>query len=138
MNREIKFRAWDKKRKCIIGTDYSNNWGNSCDEWYADTDRMGIEGIEDLNKDENIELMQFTGMNDLNGKLIYEGDIVKCMTDWNLTTSEMIGQVIFHQGTFKVKGRVFFNTDGFERQFAICELWSISIIGNIYENKGLV
>ena len=58
MNREIKFRAWDKENKVMMGG-VSLYFSNG--EW----------------KDEKVELMQFTGLYDSKGVEIYEGDIVR-------------------------------------------------------------
>ena len=69
--REIKFRAWDKRRKkmfkrvtqIMFGIPY--NLVQMVDSFSA------IENTTD------VELMQFTGLLDKNGNEIYEGDILK-------------------------------------------------------------
>lgn len=58
--REIKFRAWDKK------------WLFMTYPCTLEDIKNGFEGIFGKNKD----LMQYTGLKDKNGKEIYEGDIV--------------------------------------------------------------
>ena len=63
MSREIKFRVWDLDNK----------------EWYHSTQlviRPYSGSITDGATTPNTELMQFTGLNDKNGKEIYEGDIL--------------------------------------------------------------
>lgn len=60
MTREIKFRAWDKYRKCMIGSDYPNNWGNRKEEWYEDVAKMDLTGIENISNHLDYEVMQFT------------------------------------------------------------------------------
>jgi hypothetical protein len=63
MNRPIKFRAWDRENKKMITVFDSE---------------IKIHWTGELMANKNLELMQFTGLLDKNGKEIYEGDIL-----WN-------------------------------------------------------
>lgn len=60
MDREIKFRAWNKNRKMITGNHPIWEWG-------------GASRIEKR----NLILMQYTGLKDKSGNEIYEGDILQ-------------------------------------------------------------
>lgn len=108
MNREIKFRAWSKESNCFVqsGVQFNNT-------------KMELEAV-------GVELMQYTGLKDKNGKEIYEGDII----GWDyFCESEKIRRtsvVNFEKGCFECND--YDRPDFVERK----------VIGNIYENPELL
>jgi len=119
MKREIKFRAWDKENKAFMPN-----------EGYAicDGDVMGLRygnEMEDVLTDQ-IELMRYTGLDDINGKPIYGGDIV-------VVVSQYWGQL---GNRYEVK----FRKGAFYAEYVLLSEISpsITVIGNIHENPELL
>ena len=122
MPREIKFRAWDEEKKIMVygveraydaqGTAFDSN-GKELD-WYDDTSFWRYNSFGQFIEN-NVPLMQFTGLKDKNEKEIYEGDVVI-----NSMGSEVIR---WREGGF---------------HFEQCDADIHEVIGNIYENPDLL
>ena len=107
--RDIKFRAWFKEWKIML---YDAD-GEHCNP--SITLKGDLIGMQ---TNQNVEIMQFTGLHDKNGKEIYEGDIIK----WVKKQYE----VIFQEGQFTTTT----HGDMMFPNWKACE-----IIGNIHETK---
>nr|DAM31128.1 MAG TPA: YopX protein [Caudoviricetes sp.] len=111
----LKFRAWDRETKTMNGM--------------AEIYRNRNQEIELHPRDENIILMQSTGLKDKNGQEIFEGDITA-------------------SGNHPIKGVVEFRTDlgmwvnclkGYDYYEYLGNVASgIEIISNIHENPELL
>ena len=127
--REIKFRAWDKKLKCMYSTDSISLCidGEIC---YLDTDG---EWVTDMSN--RIMMMQYTGLKDCQGIEIYEGDIIgfdDCTsTESGYWEQQCIGVVEWCDETvsFEVSNRL--SAESYE------VLSECLVVGNIYENPDL-
>lgn len=124
-----KYRAWDGSSLCRM---YSPEEVWVCDGgiWVIDEDSWDGELI--LNNDLN--LMQSTGLTDKNGKEIFEGDILKVtnLSSWLEVVSFNEDKAMFVSKETKRKVEEtplydLFNTDIFE----------VEIIGNIHTNPEL-
>lgn len=146
MQRDIKFRAWDKEEKKMIRSPYDSDFNicivlpNLVEMTEKSKEAKFIRG--DYLHD-RFELMQYTGLKDKNGKEIYEGDIVKYKGD----LSDVIAQVKFGEYEdaegYSV-GRhygwaVFFKHFDYEGDTTLIDIHDdCEVIGNIYQNPELV
>ena len=94
--------------------------------WIIDEDSVAGEWI--VNND--IHLMQSTGLKDKNGKEIFEGDVVKMSKD------------VYSELTYYEVARHYGGAYRIESKQHGCELWlrhtDCEVVGNIYENKELL
>jgi uncharacterized phage protein (TIGR01671 family) len=117
MSREIKFRAWNNDLKL-----YSKPFTLKSSILNF-TDKNGLGVMKSLS-DEIIE--QFTGLKDINGKEIYEGDICKHNND--------IAVIVFWEGAFIFNK--YYTHNNSLTNFACIR--TFEIIGNIYETPELL
>lgn len=152
--RELKFRAWDKEKKEWYGSSNPNQltWhgfhilGECTMQWPP------------LSYLENLEITQYTGLRDKNGKEIYEGDIIEFedTTEDGYEYKEGIditnrACVVFKDCRYRLKISKRFDLDNIiettsgvlvdmeeDWELFIDSLKSSKVIGNIYENPELL
>ena len=117
--RVIKFRAWDKTKNKWAHDIITNLHGGIFEFIYGEE-----PGDGDYKETSNIELMQFTGLHDRNGKEIYEGDVVK--------RYHLQGVVAWHK-----ERAMFIVNDGFNEP-VFNDILGIEVICNLYENPELL
>lgn len=142
--KEIKFRVWTGS-EMITPPQETIGFGSNTDALYlslgGSLSKRNIFGFnnysgkETSDKMEDDILMQFTMLNDQNGKEIYEGDIVQ----YDSECGKVIAKVIF-----KINNNESLLISGFEFEVIKIEEYEhdnpidFLVIGNIYENPELV
>lgn len=137
MQDRFKFRLYDKaidEMVYDVCVGFIKDYGKTDDWVCADTSCGQITYRGGKLKD--IVLMQCTGLTDKNGKLIYEGDIIKIPNDFD-TYGMFAGEkreVYFYEGGFRLKPKWDKNSRGNWLE----DTNAFEIIGNIYENPELL
>ena len=122
--RELKFRAWDPDRKKMF----------THPKWVMFTvDKSGNLTAKNYGYDHQereLEIMQFSGLRDVDGVEIYDGDIVRL-------NGGGISAVEFIDCGFYVKVQSIYSLLRYDWEL-ICNWESIKVIGNIHENQELL
>ena len=130
MQDRFKFRVWNKLSNTMTYNFMFGNFMQKSLEDYEKKDWVGLNYEPNYicfnNKaiEENLVIMQCTGLKDKNGKLIYEGDILNysCLAGYS-----DIYTCTFNNGSFLIGGLLISNTH-----------LKSEVIGNIYENPKLL
>ena len=143
--RELKFRAWDEIND-VMWKDVLGDMAES--DMYDDvTEMWEVAHQMETGNSAQFVFMQYTGMKDVKGVEIYEGDILKCTsgiyTNLGATGTgeyeETIKQVIWKDdswGTRVISSNL--TSKGAEKSGLVISAKYAEIIGNIYENPELL
>ena len=127
MQDRFKFRVWDKKLNKL------SKWG---DNPYHNMEIMNyicvVEPVTDWKREDYV-LMQCTGLKDKNGKLIFEGDIVK-VEEHNLCKEGELFKVFYQKILCQFLAKSLTTGNCID----LCDLYKEEAIGNIYENPELL
>ncbi len=119
--REIKFRIWDKRdEESVMSYDDGHFYVTAIGEVHCVNDDISIH--------KDVVLMQYTEFKDVDGKEIYEGDILRIYDEEDNEDFSWVDDVSFLCGGFfsgdeDLVGNIHFRA---------------RVIGNIYENPELI
>ena len=120
--REIKFKAWLKEERKMVNVE----------TLFIGINRLcfGNSKTEDLffRDFEEVELIQYTGIKDKNGKEIYEGDIVML----NNIENDNMCIVEYEHSSYRLESW------SLREDLSNVENRFLEVVGNIYENKNLL
>ncbi len=142
--RELKFRAWDNVTERILNgvTPIPQKDGNNIlvapNGYNIISQRGDNANVETEFCFGDYEIMQYTGLKDENGKEIYEGDIVPCVYAFDGCVDHVM-KVEWDDrrcGFFPRWDYGKCHQKGVTK--TMYDLTSLEVIGNIYENPGLL
>lgn len=127
--RELEFRAYFPEGYWCIRGEKSEDivGGYYCQENYGGTSIMETIGLEPYDEEDGVFVVQYTGVKDINGKKIFEGDIVNMLPlkKW----ASWIGYV-----EYEVNSTAFIVH--LEHDLSICS--NSEILGNVFQYPELV
>lgn len=133
-NNRFLFRAWDKSFQ-----KYCENVIVSTINGEITVYERLVNGNTALIPPTHVVLEQCTGLRDKNGRLIYEGDIVRIFYDHfngTFTEKEVVGPVKWESGTWVVNNSLLNHSPEYDETHL--ESAAVEVIGNIHENPELL
>ena len=124
--RKIKFRIWDNIKKLYLKEEKNEILLLSNDENTPVFKLNLSNNIYDFFKKETVEIEVSTGLKDKNEKEIYEGDIVRDISDG------ILGYIEYSDGRF------FIVYDDIVQKLNADESAYLEVAGNIFENPELL
>ena len=119
--REIKFRCWDVEGKCWVGGGavMDLNFSGRYNAFFFDNDNFDIP--------KKVIWVQYTGLRDKHGVMIFEGDVVKHLNgvkpvEWY----ETLGAWTMHLSDFVPDQEEPYGSE------------IVEVVGNIYQNPEMV
>lgn len=139
MNDRFKFRAWTLHSKQMLQPTAVNPINGTIH--VSRVQLHDIEGEDVLLYPKSFTLMQSTGLKDMNGRLIYEGDIVE-FEEPIFESAVLKCEVVFFVGTFCA----LWDREDRQDYIPLSEIGErigdhygeIEVIGNIYKNPELL
>nr|DAP82505.1 MAG TPA: YopX protein [Caudoviricetes sp.] len=133
MSREIKFRAWLKEEKKMVNVEIIDFSEKSIQ--YLEKNEIIDAYLLRTKFLEDVELMQYTGLDDKNRIEIYEGDILKYKFPYDRRLKHVsLVKFIETEASFGLK-------DIYGNEIPLYRITAnnyFEVIGNIYENKNLL
>lgn len=135
MGRVFKFRVWDKTSdEMLYQDDFSRFEIDFLNKMIYLHMPSFYLGSLDYEKGIEAEIMQCTGIKDINKKYIYEGDICKvkyCDIEGNPYDLALEREVKWSGAGFRLYERT--NTGELSSSLTTRDIYSLEVIGNIYE-----
>jgi uncharacterized phage protein (TIGR01671 family) len=136
MKRELKFRAWHLPSKTMYWFDILDGMKHGTGGGYIPMAPIGEENTIRIHKDNlcpvdpmDCELMQLTGLVDINGRNIYECDLVKC------AGGTLKAEVVWHNGAWCLET---YNENTRQNPLEMYYFHEAEVIGNVFENAELL